>query len=157
MGVVPKSEDGTVLPDSIFAKWGTTSLEAGDSFGKTLRIVDEAKGFIAEAGFEDITEHRYKLPIGGWSKDKKLKEIGMYNRLHWEQGIEGWCLYLLTRYLRWEYEEVMVYIAQMRKMLRDKTVHAYHDWYVFSICSGASTLKTNNYLSSVVYARKPLR
>ena len=85
---------------------------------------------MTDAGFQEVTEVRYKLPIGGWSKDKKLKEIGMYNRLCWEQGIEGWCLYLLTRYLHWEYAEVMIYVAQMRKMLRDKTVHAYHDWYV---------------------------
>ncbi len=56
--------------------------------------------------------------------------MGLYNRLHWEQGIEGWCLFLLTRFLGWQHEEVTVYVAQMRKMLRDKTVHAYHDVYV---------------------------
>lgn len=124
---MPKSEDGTVTENSIFAKWGQVSLEAGDAFGKTLRIVDESKQLLIDGGFVDVTEHRYKLPIGGWSKDKKLKELGMYNRLYWEQGIEGWCLFLLTRYLGWRYEEVMVYVAQMRKMLKDKTVHAYHD------------------------------
>lgn len=127
IGVVPKSEDDTVKPDSIFAKWGKVSLDAGDAFGKTLRCVDEDKQNLIDAGFTDIVEHRYKLPIGGWSKDKRLKEIGMYNRLYWEQGIEGWCIFLLTKYLGWRYEEVMVYVAQMRKMLRDKTVHAYHD------------------------------
>lgn len=74
-----------------------------------------------------MVEHRYKLPISGWSKDRRLKELGMYNRLYWEQGVEGWCLFLLTRYLGWQYEEVMVYVAQMKKMLRDKSVHAYHD------------------------------
>lgn len=85
---------------------------------------------LVDTGFEEVMEHRYKLPIGGWSKDPRLKEMGMYNRLHWDQGIEGWCVFLLTRYLGWQREEVMVYVAQMRRMLRDKAVHAYHDWYV---------------------------
>jgi len=127
MGVVPKSEDGTVGPESIFDQWGRVSLEAGDAFGKTLRCVDESKDGLLAVGFEDVTEHRYKLPIGGWARDKRLKEIGQYNRLHWEQGIEGWCMYLLTEYLGWSTEEVMVYLAKMRTMLRDKSVHAYQD------------------------------
>lgn len=127
MSVVPKSDDNTISSDSVFGKWGRVSLEAGDAFGKTLRIVDESKQYLIDAGFEDVHEFRFKLPMAGWSSDRRMKEIGLYNQLHWEQGIEGWCLYLFTRYLGWQYEEVMVYVAQMRKMLRDKKVHAYHE------------------------------
>lgn len=127
VSVVPKADDGSVPKNSPFDQWGKVSLEAGDAFGKTLRIVDESKAYIEEAGFEDVTEHRYKIPIGGWSSDARLKEIGRYNRLYWEHGLEGWCTYLLTRYLHWELEEVTVYIAHMRRMLRDKKVHAYHE------------------------------
>jgi len=136
MSVVPKSDDDTVHPDTIFHKWGEVSLQAGDAFGKSLRTVDESKQGIIDAGFTDVVERRYKWPIGGWSKDKRLKEIGLYNRLHWEQGIEGWCIFLLTNYLHWTKEEVMVYLAKMREMLRDKRVHAYQE-------------------VSVVYGRKP--
>ncbi len=127
MGVEPKSDDGTVTPDSIFAKWGKISLEAGDAFGKSLRTVDESRQGILDAGFEAVAEHRYKWPIGGWCKDRRLKEIGLYNRLMWEQGMEGWCMYLLTNHLGWAKEEVMVYLAQMRSMLRNKRVHAYQE------------------------------
>ena len=128
ISVVPKSDDGTVADDSIFAKWGRVSLEAGDAFGKSLRIVDESKDLMVAAGFEDVIEHRYKLPLTGWSEDPRLKEIGRYNKLHWELGLEGGCLFLLINYLHWSREEVMGYIAQMRQMLRDKSVHAYHEW-----------------------------
>lgn len=123
---MPTSDDGTVKPDSIFAKWGAVSLEAGDAFGKTLRCWEESRPGLIDAGFDHVTEHKYKIPIGGWSKDQRLKEVGMYNRLHWEQGIEGWCMFLLTNYLHWRVEEVMVYVAEMRKMLRNKSVHGYH-------------------------------
>jgi hypothetical protein len=73
-----------------------------------------------------------------WPKDPRLKEIGMYNRLQWEEGIEGWCVFLLTNHLHWMKEEVDVYLAHMRKALGDRSVHAYHEM-------------------SVVYGRKPLR
>ena len=83
--------------------------------------------------------------------------MGLYNRLHWEQGIEGWCLFLLTRFLGWQHEEVTVYVAQMRKMLRDKTVHAYHDVYVALHAFILKFAQANGHLSSVVYGRKPIR
>lgn len=128
IGVVPKADDDSIEEGSIFDLWGETSLAAGDAFGKTLRVVDESRDFIVNAGFEDVQEHRYILPIGGWSSDPRFKEIGRYNSLYWEQGMEGWCMFLLTRYLGWRYEEVIVYVAQMRNMLRSRAVHAYHDW-----------------------------
>lgn len=36
-------------------------------------------------------------------------------------------MFLLTNYLAWTKDEVMVYLGQMRTMLRDKKVHAYQD------------------------------
>lgn len=75
------------------------SLEAGDAFGKTLRIVDESKDKMIAAGFDNVVEHRFKAPIGPWAKDPYLKELGRYNRLQWEEGIEGWTMMLLTRIL----------------------------------------------------------
>jgi hypothetical protein len=155
VSVVPKADDDTVLKNSPFDQWGKVSLEAGDAFGKTLRIVDESRAYIEEAGFENVTEHRYKIPIGGWSSDPRLKEIGRYNRLYWEHGLEGWCTYLLTRYLHWEIEEVTVYIAHMRRMLREKKVHAYHEAYV-QACRLAMIV-ANIHRRSVVYGRKPYR
>ena len=127
MSVVPKADDGTVLKDSIFEQWGKISLDLGDKFGKSLRTVDESKGGIEGAGFVNVVEHRWKVPIGGWAADKKFKEIGLYNRLHWEQGIEGWSIYLLTTVLEWSMDEVQVYLAKMRAALKDRGIHAYQE------------------------------
>jgi hypothetical protein len=124
---VPKSDDGTVVDGGIFDQWGKISLELGDEFGKTLRCVDEAKAGMEAAGFINVTEHRWKIPIGGWPVDKRFKEIGQYNRISWEQGIEGWSLYLLTTIKKWSIEEVQVYLAKMRQGLKDRKVHAYQE------------------------------
>jgi hypothetical protein len=48
------------------------------------------------AGFVDVVETRYKWPMNGWSKDPKLKELGMWNQLRLYDGVEGYMLRLLT-------------------------------------------------------------
>ncbi|RDW72724.1 class I SAM-dependent methyltransferase [Aspergillus mulundensis] len=124
--VVPKSDDGTTA-GTVFEEWGKVSLEAGDAFGKSLRIVDESKDRMTKAGFVDVVERRFKLPIGGWASDPRMKQLGLYNRLLWEEGIEGWCMYLLTAILKWSREEVEVYLSRMRKGLRSPRIHPYHE------------------------------
>jgi hypothetical protein len=96
--VVPKSDDGST-DGTVFEEWGKVSLEAGDAFGKTLRIVDESRTKMIAAGFTEVVERRFKCPIGSWPKDPYLKELGRYNRLQWEEGIEGWTMMLLTTIL----------------------------------------------------------
>ena len=98
-GVVPKSFDGSTT-GTVFEEWGKVSLAAGDAFGKTLRIVDEAADKMKKAGFELVTETKYPMPIGPWPKDKTLKKLGSYNRAQWEEGIEGWAMMLLTQVLK---------------------------------------------------------
>lgn len=99
MSVDPTSDDDTVTDDGIFAMWGRVSLEAGDKFGKDLRIHEQMKGLIEDAGFDSVVEKVYKWPIGPWSDDPHLKQLGLWNLLHWEEGIEGWSMALLTRVL----------------------------------------------------------
>ncbi|KAI4712789.1 hypothetical protein J4E89_003058 [Alternaria sp. Ai002NY15] len=125
--VVPKSDDGTVTPGSIYDRWGKLSLELGDRFGKSLRTADEQRAGIEAAGFINVVEHRWKLPVGGWPADKRFKELGQYNRINWEQGIEGWSLYLLTTVMGWTKQEVEVYLAHMRTALRTRGIHAYQE------------------------------
>ncbi|KJK67812.1 Methyltransferase domain protein [Aspergillus parasiticus SU-1] len=129
VSVVPKSDDGSTN-NTVFEEWGKVSLQAGDAFGKTLRIVDEAKEKMIKAGFVDVQEHRFKCPVGPWAKDPRLKVLGKYNRLQWEMGIEGWSMMLLTRFLNWTRQEVEVYLARMRQGLRDPSIHAYQEKYV---------------------------
>ncbi|KAL8766958.1 MAG: hypothetical protein Q9203_006177 [Teloschistes exilis] len=92
---------------------------------------------IRRAGFTNVVKTTYKWPIGAWSNDAKLKELGRFNLRHWHEGLEGWTLRFYTKYLGWSYEEVKKWNANMRHVLRDRKYHAYQ-------------------IVSVVYARKPL-
>lgn len=97
MSIVFRSDDGTVTHDHVFSVWSRTFIEAGEKFGKTFRIADLARGYIEDAGFEEVVEKKFKLPVGGWSSDPYYKELGQWNLIHCEKGIEGWAMALLTR------------------------------------------------------------
>ncbi|KAI1991737.1 hypothetical protein LOZ53_000191 [Ophidiomyces ophidiicola] len=125
-GVCPKSDDHST-DGTIMERWGHVSLEAGDAFGKTLRVINETKPKILKAGFEDVVEHRFKCPIGDWPEDPRLKELGKVNRVYWEEGIEDWTTMLLTRVLKWTPEQVKVYQDQARKGLRNPSIHSYDE------------------------------
>ncbi|KAF3900098.1 UMTA protein [Trichophyton interdigitale] len=131
MSIEFRSDDGTVTDDHVLAVWSRTFIEAGERIGKTFRIADLAKKYMDDAGFENVVETRFKLPVGGWGKDKQIKRLGQWNLLHCEEGIEGWAMALLTRVMQWTYEEVQIFLAKMRAGLRDPKTHAY--FYVVSV------------------------
>ncbi|MCJ1257875.1 hypothetical protein MMC24_005703 [Lignoscripta atroalba] len=87
------------------------------------------EGYLKEAGFEDVTLHAYRWPVGPWSKDPKLKELGKWSQLHLLEGLEGMVMALLTRVMGWELTEVQAWLGKMRAALENKgkKYHAYHD------------------------------
>ncbi|KAH0538031.1 hypothetical protein FGG08_005343 [Glutinoglossum americanum] len=122
-----KSDDGAVAPEHIFGRWRKMLLEASDAYGKPLGIADQTKELSEAAGFVEVVEQRFKWPIGGWNQERKLKEIGRLNKKHWEQSIEGWCIALLTRALKWTVPQVRGFLREMEEGLRDSNIHAYHE------------------------------
>lgn len=49
------------------------------------------KGWLEDAGFVNVTEVRIPWTIGKWSKDPKERELGMWNQMRLEQGIQDFC------------------------------------------------------------------
>ncbi|OCK82077.1 S-adenosyl-L-methionine-dependent methyltransferase [Lepidopterella palustris CBS 459.81] len=135
--VQPISEDDTVGPDHFFTLWGQTVIEMGKRFGKGFEIWSESKERMEKAGFVDVVEVRYQWPMNGWSQDKKLKNIGRWNQLRLHEGVEGFMLRLLTQAGGWSIARAQVFLAEMRKALKDYNTHAFLE-------------------GTVVYGRKPM-
>ena len=114
MSIQFTSDDGTVTADHVLAVWSKTFIDAGEQFGKTFRIADLARGYMQDVGFQNVTERRFKLPIGPWSPDKKLRKLGRWNQIHCEQGIEGWAMALLTRVMGVSFVH---YFAEFRSLI----------------------------------------
>lgn len=94
---MPKSDDGSLQPGDMWDEFANLAIECGERFGKTFLIQERMKDLITQAGFEDVVEFTYKWPIGPWSTDQKLKDLGNWNMHHWNEGLEGWNIALLTR------------------------------------------------------------
>ncbi|QKX57587.1 uncharacterized protein TRUGW13939_04705 [Talaromyces rugulosus] len=137
ISVVPHSEDGSIAGTSL-EQWGPLALECGVKFGKSFSVAEDTGKLFQDAGFQNITYRTFKWPIGPWPKDKRYKEIGMYNRIGWEEGLEGWAMFLFTKFLGWSPEEVQVLLAKIRLNLRDRAIHGYQ--YI-SICYGQKPMQ----------------
>ena len=80
------SADGPLPPESPFASWADRAIHAGEQNGKSWEVAEQMAGWIREAGFVDVIEKRFKWPMGPWSSDDRLKDIGRWNLLNWEEG-----------------------------------------------------------------------
>ncbi|KAJ6007523.1 hypothetical protein N7540_011499 [Penicillium herquei] len=122
-------DDESMAEDSILRTWGPRLTKAADRSGRRFGIMHTMRDSIARAGFTDIHVKEYKLPVGPWPRDKRLKEIGSVNFHHWADGMDGYSMWLLTRYgdpVPWSKDEVLVYVAQMRKEISNPRNHCYH-------------------------------
>ena len=95
-----KSDDGSVAPGDTLFEWATPFFASGEKFGRTFAVVEKNKQWMKDAGFVNVVEKKFKIPLGGWSSDPKLKEIGRWNLLFCMQGLEGWALFVLTTLLQ---------------------------------------------------------
>ncbi|CAG8358637.1 unnamed protein product [Penicillium salamii] len=122
------SDDGTLKPEHMLHGWGNIFVGCSERAGRSLRTHEKMRSAIEKAGFVDVHEENYKIPLGPWPRDKLLKEAGHLQYAHWNAALEGWAMWLLTHYGEpepWTKEEVQVYLAKVRTELKNPHIHAY--------------------------------
>jgi hypothetical protein len=50
-----------------FNEWSRISIEAAKKIGKTFENAQFTKENMIKAGFVDVIEEKYKMPVRGWS------------------------------------------------------------------------------------------
>lgn len=73
------SDDNTVAPDSDFRKWSDLLLEAAATLGRPIDSANWYPAQLAEAGFENIVEKKFKWPQNPWPRGRKHKELGQFH------------------------------------------------------------------------------
>ncbi|GKT75643.1 methyltransferase domain-containing protein [Colletotrichum tofieldiae] len=127
----PTSDDETLKPDSNLIKWCNLLQGASNKFGRPFFRIAPLKDVMTEVGFVDVSLTVTKWPSNAWPKDKKWKEIGIWNGENMMNGLEGFSMAALTRGHDWTREEVNVFLIDVRKEIKDKNIHAY--WPVYFI------------------------
>jgi hypothetical protein len=104
--------------------------EIGRKIGIDLAVAQKFKAMIEKAGFTDVTEKVFDLPLGDWPEDRRLKEVGMFQRFQMVEGIHGIAFGLLTRVAGWRPERVEAFLAGVRAEMKDRNVHSLYKLWV---------------------------
>jgi len=123
------SDDGTLKPDSALSKWYNLLNEACRKLGQDPTNPRRYGEWMKEAGFVNVQEKIVKWPLSPWPKDKRSKTLGQWNMWNALQGMEGFCMALLTRVLNWSVEEVQLFLVEVRKDIKNPMIHAYMPVY----------------------------
>lgn len=119
------SDDGTLPHDSPILEWFSLITKASAASGRPFEEPTNFRNLLVKAGYQNIQEKMYKLPLNAWPKDKRMKEIGRYQCLNSIEGIEGWTMALFTRALGWEKTQVEEFLIPVKKEFSNRDVHAY--------------------------------
>ncbi|KAJ3455182.1 hypothetical protein MRS44_013782 [Fusarium solani] len=122
-------DDGSVK-DNAFKKWCDDIVDASITADRPLPGAASMKQAFIEAGFVDIHEKIYKIPINGWPKDRRLKRFGELWHANVVEGLQALSYGLLHRVKGMTKEEIEVNLVDVRKDLADQRMHGYQKFYV---------------------------
>lgn len=111
-------------------EWTKTQDMAAMRLGMPLRIANKLKTWFEQAGFVDVHEEIFRIPINSWPRDARLKLLGKFQNWNMSAGVHAWTVEYFVRALGWTETEVEVYLAHLRNSISDRSVHAYYKVYV---------------------------
>jgi hypothetical protein len=126
----PLSDDDTLLPSSPLAKWMEDIHAASDEADRDIRFAPLIKTWLVEAGFVDVQERVFKVPLGGWPRGRHWKHIGLLWQRNMLNGLSAFSLGLLSRFRGLSKEEIELGLVGVRRDLFDQGIHAYQTLYV---------------------------
>lgn len=132
MDLMTKSDDGTLRDDHALFKWLQLLGEAMVKLGRPFQDMMSLQEIMSQVGFVDIVVTSFKWPTNTWPRDQKHKELGAWNNENISIGLEGLTMAPLTRAHGWTQKEVLVFLADVRKDLNDKAIHAYWPMYALA-------------------------
>lgn len=122
--VIPSSYDNSLPPNSQIRAFYDVLAEVGQTIGIDLAVAQKFRGMMETAGFQDVTETVMDLPLGGWMPERRMREVGIFQRFQMTEGLHGIAFGLLTRVAGWEPQKVEVFLAAVRREMKDPSVHS---------------------------------
>ena len=84
-----RCDDGTMPDDTIFKTWERTAHAFAEISRGRFFDAKVAKKEIEDAGFVEIEEKRYKIPLSAWSSDPRYREIGRVSSIFPANPLRG--------------------------------------------------------------------
>ncbi|KAL6415184.1 hypothetical protein AUP68_01730 [Ilyonectria robusta] len=90
-------DDDTLDPESPLARWFHDLRVASDAMDRPVVLAATLRKIYEEVGFVDIQERIFKMPMNGWPKDERLKELGKMWERNFLTGLSGFSFTLFNR------------------------------------------------------------
>jgi hypothetical protein len=120
------TDDNTQPEDSAVRTWQDHWNDGVRRVGMTGRCNPQAMAEqMMTAGFVNVTVRPYKLPIGTWPKDERLREAGLFCFMGMTRGLTGLSLRVFTQILGWTVDEMETLLMQVRAEWKRKDIHCY--------------------------------
>lgn len=124
------TDDNSLPDDSAYHEFQTRLREASERFGRVMNISPQFRSFVVDAGFQNVNEELYKVPLSPWPADRRYRELGRYMNVQMMDSLEPYSLALFTRVLGWQPERLQELLARVRQDLRNPNYHMYSMVYV---------------------------
>jgi hypothetical protein len=121
--VLPLSYDNSLPQNSQIMEFYKVLKPLAASLGIDLDVATKLKKYLEEAEYDSVQEQIFDLPVGDWPEDRRLKEIGRFQRFQFVGGLQAIASALLKRVGDWTKEQTEVFLAGIRREANDRTVH----------------------------------
>ncbi|KAM0164993.1 hypothetical protein ACHAPG_000242 [Botrytis cinerea] len=126
----PYCDDKSMSETWPFLEWIGFVEKAATKAGRSMNIAKNLKSWYEAAGFVDVQEKVFILPVNPWSKDKHLHKLGEMSEENWLACLSSFSMALFSRILKWKQEQIEVYLVNVRKSIPNQNFHAYNKIYV---------------------------
>jgi SAM-dependent methyltransferase len=121
-----RSDDNTIPENGKFRFWEDEWTKAIQKTGLNGFVRPELiMEQMRDAGFINVSRRDFKVPIGPWPKDPRLKESGTLGLANIHYGIHGLSAKLFTGLLQYNNDEFEVLLAEVRREAKNRKIHRY--------------------------------
>ncbi|KAF9873066.1 methyltransferase domain-containing protein [Colletotrichum karsti] len=127
-----RSQSQELPEDHVFKRSYEHIMRAARIMGKPGENVSSGafQSALEQAGYVNITRLQWRIPIGGWCLDRKLKSLGWANLDFLNNALEGFGLYLFTEVLGFTYEKTQELFTEYKAAMGDPRLQPYYHMQV---------------------------
>lgn len=125
------SDDNTIPADSGYVESGRLYFDIAERMGAPLDAPKAWAKQMKDAGFENVQDEVYKLPMGAWARSKRLRTVGKMEQIMiLDGGFEAYMLRGYTQVLSGRAEDLTAILERAKREVRDPSVHTYVQYWI---------------------------
>ena len=126
----PPKKSPSARPASALDEWAADRIEASQIVSRPIDFAPRLAQSCRDAGLVNVQEHVFRIPVGPWPRDARLRDLGAAWRQTILQGLSGDSIALFDAAWSWNVTEIQGKLTEVRKELMHPDTRAYNCLYV---------------------------